>query len=53
MLDFLHPFLDLVSVSNIYDKRNVHAYIGVNHVIIAFNIYRWMIYFGYYSRIGE
>ena len=36
---FLHTFLDLqVSVSNIHvrgHKRNVHVYIGVNHVIIT------------------
>ena len=32
---FLHPFLDLVSVSNIHDKCNVCVYTGVNHVIIA------------------
>ena len=34
---FLHPFLDLVSVSNIHDrghKRDVHVNIGGSHVII-------------------
>ena len=35
---FLHPILDLVSVSNIRDrgrKLNVHVYIDANHVIIT------------------
>ena len=53
---FLHPFLDLVSVSNIHDrghKHDVYVYIGVNHVIITQNIlFNDIFHFGYYSYFG-
>ena len=38
---FLHPFLDLVSASDIHGrghKRDVYVYRGVNHLIMALDI---------------